>query len=110
MISTILRNLISNSIKFTHRNGKITVSSSKKNDNGFITVKISDTGVGMDKNQINDLFHIDKNMRRKGTENETGTGLGLILCKEFVEKHKGYIDVESTVGKDSSFIFTIPRA
>ncbi len=108
MIRTILRNMISNSIKFTHKSGKITISSSNQNDIGFLKVTISDTGVGMDKNQINDLFCIDKNTSKKGTEGEKGTGLGLILCKEFVEKHGGKIWAESEEGKGSKFIFNIP--
>jgi signal transduction histidine kinase len=108
IIRTVLRNLIFNSIKFTHRNGKITVSSSNKNDNGFMKVIISDTGIGMDKDQIDDLFRIEKSMSKNGTEDEKGTGLGLIICKEFVEKQGGKIYAESTVGKGSSFIFTIP--
>ena len=107
MIRTVLRNLISNSIKFTHKKGNITVSSSNENTD-LVNVIISDTGVGMDENQINDLFRIDKNKSSEGTEKEKGTGLGLILCKEFIEKHKGSIYVESSIGEGSSFTFTIP--
>ncbi|MFC2152056.1 sensor histidine kinase, partial [Bacteroidota bacterium] len=108
MIGTVLRNLLSNAIKFTNRNGTITVSASTKADNGFIEISVSDTGVGMDKNQVDNLFRIDKNTSTIGTEHEEGTGLGLILCKEFAEKHRGTINVESEFGKGSTFYFSIP--
>ena len=108
LIDTILRNLISNAIKFTKAGGAINISSAKKANSNFIEISITDTGVGMSQSQIDDLFRIDKNTSTEGTEEETGTGLGLILCKEFIEKHGGKIRVESEVDKGSSFIFTIP--
>ncbi len=108
MITTVLRNLISNAIKFTNKKGTVTISAKKQTDNNFIEISISDTGIGIPKERIGDLFRIDKNKSTQGTENETGTGLGLILCKEFAEKHAGKIWVESEEEKGSSFIFTIP--
>ncbi|MFH0758477.1 MAG: two-component regulator propeller domain-containing protein [Bacteroidota bacterium] len=106
MIRTIFRNLISNAIKFTRRDGKIEVKASTKNNTTEISV--SDNGIGMTKEMIAKLFRIETNFATPGTENEKGTGLGLILCKEFVEKHGGKIWVESETGKGSAFIFTLP--
>jgi PAS domain S-box-containing protein len=108
MLETILRSLISNAIKFTPRNGKITVGMNGNHDGKFSEIYIEDTGVGIPEETINDLFRIDKNTTTCGTEKEKGSGLGLILCKEFVEKHGSKIWVESTVGKGSRFSFTIP--
>ena len=107
MISSILRNLISNAIKFTNQNGKIDVYA-VQNDN-FIEVVVSDNGVGMNEETKNKLFRPEFNQSTLGTTNEKGTGLGLILCKEFVEKHGGKIWVESEVEKGSVFKFTIPK-
>jgi signal transduction histidine kinase len=107
MISTILRNLVSNAIKFTYFGGKITISVQDNPEE--LIVSISDSGVGMKKEKIDGLFHIEHNTSTKGTNNEKGTGLGLILCKEFVEKHEGRIWVESELGKGSVFSFTIPK-
>jgi signal transduction histidine kinase len=106
MLNTILRNLITNAIKFTHKGGMITISSVGQNN--ATTIKVTDTGVGMDEITKNKLFKIHEKVTAPGTEKESGTGLGLLLCKEFVEKHGGTIWVESEVGKGSSFIFTIP--
>jgi PAS domain S-box-containing protein len=106
MINTILRNLISNAIKFTPHKGKIVVSASRFN--GHIEVKVSDNGVGISEAKQDTIFRIDTKSSTPGTDMESGTGLGLILCKEFVEKNGGKIRVESTVGKGSSFIFTLP--
>jgi len=107
MIATVLRNLISNAIKFTPQNGNIVISSEIQTNSNFIEISVKDSGVGIPKNKIDDLFRIDKNISTQGTENETGTGLGLILCKEFIEKHGGKIWVESEEGKGSVFKFTI---
>lgn len=106
MISTILRNLISNAIKFTHPNGKISIS--VQSDVNNITVKVIDNGVGIPKEAIDKLFHIENKYTSPGTKDEKGTGLGLILCKEFVEKHNGKIWVESRENEGSAFWFTIP--
>lgn len=106
MVTTIIRNLITNAVKFTHKGGCITVSAAEKD--GLIEVCVEDNGIGMEDNVKNELFRIDKHQTTKGTENEKGTGLGLILCKEFVEKHGGNIWVESTKGKGSKFFFSLP--
>lgn len=107
MINTIFRNLIANSIKFTPNNGSITLNIEEKPDHFIFFVQ--DTGVGIKKERINDLFRIDKNNSTLGTNNEKGTGLGLIICKEFVEYHKGNIWVESELGNWTKFSFTIPK-
>ena len=107
MINTILRNLISNAIKFTNANGEIVVSTKIKPSE--LVVSISDTGIGIKQGIIDRLFRIDENQSTMGTNNEKGTGLGLILCKEFIEKHGGRICIESEEGKGSRFYFTIPK-
>ncbi|MBW8334499.1 MAG: PAS domain S-box protein [Prolixibacteraceae bacterium] len=107
MLGTILRNLISNSIKYTKSEGVITVAAKQMN-NGLL-VSVTDDGVGISSEDISKLFRIEKNHSTAGTQNEKGTGLGLILCREFVEKHGGKIWAESQVGKGSTFYFTIPK-
>jgi len=106
MIKTILRNLISNAIKFTNKNGKVEVKALINNVN--LEISVSDNGIGMSEEIKVKLFKLDGNLSTRGTEDEKGTGLGLILCKEFVEKHGGKIWVESEEGKGSVFRFTIP--
>jgi PAS domain S-box-containing protein len=106
MIETVIRNLVSNSIKFTRENGTIKVRVTE--DSGNITVAIEDNGVGMSKEIAQNLFKLNTNVTRKGTADEKGTGLGLIICKEFVEKNGGSIWVESEEGVGSTFYFTIP--
>jgi len=108
MISTVFRNLISNSIKFTNPNGTIEVSVLPKND--CYQFCISDSGIGMSEKTVANLFKITEKVQRPGTAEETGTGLGLILCKEFIEKNGGNIFVESEPQKGSKFFFTIPKA
>jgi signal transduction histidine kinase len=107
MLQTILRNLISNAVKFANRGGSISVSACIEEDN-FAVISISDTGIGMSKDQADNLFRLDAKSSRPGTEGEPGTGLGLLLCREFVEKHGGTIHVESSEGQGSTFTFTIP--
>lgn len=107
MIETVLRNLINNAIKFTPEGGEIEVSA--KQENGQLLVSVSDTGIGISEEETQNLFRIDSKVKRKGTNNEDGSGLGLILCKEFVHKHNGQIWVESAPNKGSSFRFTIPE-
>ena len=106
MLSTVLRNLISNAIKFTPKNGFVNVEAKIKVNH--LEVSVSDTGVGMDHNTIGKLFKIESGFTSRGTENEKGSGLGLLLCKEFVEKHGGKIWAESELGKGSKFAFSIP--
>jgi signal transduction histidine kinase len=106
MLKTILLNLISNSIKFTNTGGKITINVEELSEN--ITISVSDTGIGIPPENLAKLFDISEVMTTKGTAYETGTGLGLLLCKEFVEKHGGKIWVESEVGQGSEFKFTLP--
>jgi signal transduction histidine kinase/sensor domain CHASE-containing protein len=106
MLNIVLRNLISNSIKFTDAKGKIVLSAVSNSQNVEITVE--DNGTGIPEEDIDKLFKIEENYTTKGTMNETGSGLGLNLCKEIVEKHGGNIKVESVLGKGSKFIFTIP--
>jgi len=106
MLNTILRNLLSNAIKFTHQGGEVSVSA-KVNDNDII-LAVRDTGIGIPEDDTDKLFRIDTHYTNIGTAEERGTGLGLLLCKEFVEKHGGKIWVESIVGKGSEFKFTIP--
>ncbi|MCD4772710.1 MAG: PAS domain S-box protein, partial [Bacteroidales bacterium] len=111
MLATIIRNLFSNAIKYTHKYGKITIKTflvPDENNIQYVGISVSDTGVGIPKEMQSKLFDIGENTSMQGTENETGTGLGLILCKEFVEKHGGKIWVESEIDKGSTFYFTIP--
>lgn len=106
MISTIIRNLLSNAIKFSHVGGQIIVSLVHEPTHWIISVE--DQGVGIDPQHIEKLFKIDESVSTKGTKDESGTGLGLILCKEFVSRHQGKINVESTVGAGSCFTIKIP--
>jgi|GEM_PF-989071 len=107
MLSTVLRNLVSNAIKFSNIGGKITLS--VENNAGMVLFKVRDQGVGMDKKGLEKLFRIDESFSQPGTLNEKGTGLGLLICKEFVEKQGGHIWAKSEVGKGSTFSFTIPK-
>lgn len=106
MLQTILLNLISNAIKFTNLNGEVTIDAKQNGDNVEITV--SDNGVGMSEEILQNLFKVDKSLIVNGTANEKGSGLGLILCKEFIEKLGGVIRIESEVGKGSDVRFTLP--
>ena len=103
---TFIRNIISNAIKFTSEGGRITVCSQLTKD--FVKLHITDTGVGMSPKVIDDLFQIGKGISTDGTNEEKGTGLGLILCKEFIERNGGSISVKSEVNKGSEFIISLP--
>ena len=107
MISTILRNLITNAVKFTNQRGKIDISASQTETESVVSV--SDTGIGLKKEDVEKLFRIEESLSTKGTEGEMGTGLGLLLCKDFIKKHGGKIWVESEPGKGSRFVFTLPN-
>lgn len=106
LLNTILRNLISNAIKFTPEGGKITISTDCQAD--CVAVSVIDNGVGIAKDKLENLFRIDVQHSTPGTNNEKGTGLGLVLVKEFVSKQQGTLSIESTLGKGSTFSFTIP--
>jgi len=106
MIKTILRNLIFNAIKFTKPGGQICITSAKLNNN-TVEISVTDTGIGMSPEMIDNLFKLDKNTKRKGTEGEPSTGLGLLICKEYIAKCGGRIQVESEEGKGSRFSFTV---
>lgn len=107
MIETVFRNLISNAIKFTSRGGKIKIVVSKEVD-GKIFLLISDNGVGMNEEQLSELFKLDKSTTTTGTEKEKGSGLGLVLCKELIKENGGILAVSSIVGKGSEFSFALP--
>lgn len=107
MLKSVFRNLVSNAIKFSNNGSIIEISAEKKLSN--IQVTISDQGVGISPDTLKKLFDISQVTSSKGTLGEKGSGFGLILCKEFIEKHNGQIWVESEVGKGSSFKFTIPN-
>lgn len=108
MLNTIIRNLITNAIKFTPKGGTITIAA--KEVGKYAEISVEDTGVGMSEATMANLFRLDTTHSTLGTNQEAGTGLGLILCKEFVEKHDGKIWVESKLGVGSKFIFYLPLA
>ena len=107
MLNSVFRNIISNSIKFTPNSGNITIDLAKTISSVEIT--ITDTGIGMDKDAISNLFKVGQTKSRKGTQGEKGTGIGLLLAFEFVNKHQGSIYVKSEVDKGTSFIITLPE-
>ncbi len=106
-IEVVLRNIVSNGIKYTEPGGMVCIGN--ESNNKEVIVSVVDTGVGMSEETLKNLFRIDVNQTRPGTSKETGTGLGLILCKEFIEKHGGTIQAESTAEKGSRFTFTLPH-
>jgi PAS domain S-box-containing protein len=107
MISTVIRNFISNSIKFSPNNSTISIAGNENDNKWDISVK--DNGIGMDESYIADLFKIDVNTSRYGTNKEKGTGLGLLLCSEFVKLHNGNILVNSKINQGSEFIIQLPK-
>ncbi len=106
MFSTIFRNLVSNAIKFTSENGTISIFVERESD--FCRISIRDNGIGISKENLEKIFKIGSKHRTRGTQGEKGTGLGLVLCKEFVEKQGGVLSVKSKVGEGSKFSFTLP--
>lgn len=108
MLNTIIRNLISNAIKFTYDGGKVTIVAQKQEDQ--IEIRVIDSGIGIEPENIQKLFKIDKRFIKFGTKKEKGTGLGLVICKEFIDFHKGSISVESKIGKGSQFIVALPKS
>jgi PAS domain S-box-containing protein len=106
MIRTVVENLVSNAIKFTKPAGKVVISIFKTDGNTTLCVK--DTGIGMSEESLAKLFRVETSFTTRGTQNEKGTGLGLLLCKEFIDKHNGTIRVESTSGTGTSFSVTLP--
>ncbi len=107
LLQTVIRNLVSNAVKFTPKGGKVSLSARVVTDS-IIEISIQDSGIGMSQKMLGDLFKLDVKTTRKGTNGEPSTGLGLLLCKEFIEKHGGQIWAESEVGKGSIFHFTLP--
>lgn len=107
MLDTILRNLISNAIKFTNQGGKVLIKA--VSDKNQVFLSITDFGIGMSPEELDRIFRIDETYSKKGTANEQGTGLGLIICKDFVEKNEGTIHVESIQGKGSTFILSLRK-
>lgn len=110
MLETILRNLITNAIKFTHNGGDIVVSARPIKGHNYYEISVTDNGVGIPEDKVDLIFDNDEIYSTRGTENEKGTGLGLMLCKEFVEKHEGEIWVESEINNGTSFKFILPSA
>jgi signal transduction histidine kinase len=108
MIDSILQNLISNAIKFTNPSGTVKISSNEKDD--YIEIAISDNGIGMKPEDVNNLFLLGKQRSKTGTAEEKGTGLGLLLCKEMIMKLNGVLTVESELSKGSTFRFTLSKA
>ena len=100
------RNLINNAIKFTPNNGKVEIFIKEEGENAKITVK--DSGIGLSKKELEKLFKLKSHFSKLGTNRETGTGLGLLIVKDFVKKNSGEISCESILGKGSEFSFTIP--
>jgi signal transduction histidine kinase len=106
MILSVIQNFLSNAIKFSFSGGTIRLESEQLN--AYTSISITDGGVGIPSEVIPKLFDIDSQYSTRGTNNESGTGLGLILCRELIEKNRGQINVKSELGKGSTFIFTIP--
>jgi len=112
-LRTVLRNLLSNAIKYTASKGKVTVSDTTtegKNGESRVTLSVTDTGIGIPEKKINTLFRIDESYSTPGTADEQGTGLGLIVCKEFVEKNRGILSAESREGEGTTFRVTLPTS
>jgi signal transduction histidine kinase len=107
MIKTLIRNLVYNAIKFTMPGGSVEISAVVNTDE--IQISVTDTGIGISSGDIEKLFNISTSYSNRGTSNEKGTGLGLILCKDFVDKHNGRIWIESKLGVGTTIVFTLPK-
>ncbi len=108
MINAVIRNLLFNAVKFSHRGGTIVITAQQTGPT--VTIAIQDNGIGMDAQLLSRIFSVEKKKRQLGTEGEKGTGLGLMLCREFIEKHGGRIWIESEQGKKTTVFFTLPTA
>jgi signal transduction histidine kinase len=106
MMNTVIRNLVNNAIKFSHEGGKVEVAITSGEN--MLEVRVSDEGIGISEENAAKLFRIDQKYKTEGTAGETGTGLGLLLCRDFVEKNGGRIWCETREGSGSSFFFTVP--
>ncbi|HPB24654.1 MAG TPA: PAS domain S-box protein [Bacteroidales bacterium] len=113
MVRTILRNLVSNAIKYTHRNGFVKISTSsvtdKKHKTDFLEISVIDNGIGIKKENIDKLFKLDHKVKTSGTEEEMGSGLGLILCYELVRKNNGYLNISSEENVGTTVTFALPK-
>jgi signal transduction histidine kinase len=107
MVQTIVRNLLSNAIKFTNRGGSVIIRTEIKSMNN-VCISVIDNGVGIEKSSLAKIFDISNKLHTTGTENERSTGLGLMLVKDFVEKNKGTITIDSEKGKGTIVSFTLP--
>ncbi len=106
MFDSIIRNLLSNAIKYTNENGEICIETVKYK--GYTEISIEDNGIGMDQDTIEELYQLNATKSKRGTAQEKGTGLGLLICKEFIEKHNGKLNINSKAGKGSTFSFSLP--
>ncbi len=106
MITTVVRNLVSNALKYTESGGSVNITATP--DQGMVRISVQDSGMGMDQPTQDRIFSLDRKASRPGTQRETGTGLGLVLCKQFIEQHGGKIWVESELGKGTTVFFTLP--
>jgi len=107
MLNTILRNLVSNAIKYTEHGGRIDIYS--ETIDGFTQIRVCDNGIGMQETDVANILQTGELVSSPGTDGEKGTGLGLILCKDFIEKHGGRLSIESKLGEGSTFMFTLPQ-
>ena len=108
MLQTIFRNLLSNALKYSYNPSPITIDATTTQN--YIIISVHDRGVGLDQGNISDLFKIRQQTPSTGVSGEKGTGLGLIICKEYIEKNGGEIWVNSTIGKGSEFSFSLPKS
>jgi len=112
-LEQVLTNLLSNAIKFTAQGGNITIrakeTKNKENSDGFIEISVSDNGVGIKKENLEKILKLDQKIKTKGTADEYGSGLGLILCKELITKNNGYLVIDSIENSGSTFTFALPK-